>query len=318
MSAFVEQAAIGAAYDRAAQRWLAPEDEQRWRQVLEYAAANPADPTPARAAELRELIGGGSDADVLARAAALLAGGPTGPGDDAGRAAAVHERCRRWFAYDVAAAAPLLEVFTGHHRDPAAEPAPPDPALVSALQDWLAGRAGPGTTVERATVISGGFSRLMLDVRWRGEAGPQRGVVRIEQDGMFAHRGPARGRGDAHRRGRRLPGAARALGGARSGACSATRSSSWSTSTAPPAPTTTGIDDMLRAVADLHRLGRGPLDAVAALDGIPAGSSPETVDRGPARPLARRLPRPRSAAPIPLLERASPGSGSICTRPARR
>ena len=35
------------------------------------------------------------------------------------------------------------------------------------------------------TVIAGGFSRLMLDVRWTGG----HGVVRIEQDGMFATEG---------------------------------------------------------------------------------------------------------------------------------
>ena len=174
---------------------------------------------------------------------------------------------------------------------------------MSALQDWLAGRAGRRHPVERATVISGGFSRLMLDVRWRGEAGPQRGVVRIEQDGMFATEG------------RREAAVMRVV----EAAGYPVPQVLWE----EPDPAVlghpffvmehvagaartddAGLDDMLRAVADLHGLDRGPVDAVAALDGVAGrqrargGRSRRSSTTGTA------CTGPRSRAPIPLLERA--------------
>lgn len=123
------------------------------------------------------------DADTVraAHARALTAGLPAG---DAAR----WQRVLDWAADlpvaagDLAAAAPLLDVFTGHHRDPEGGPAPVDPQLQARLTDWF---AAVGVTVTAMQTITGGFSRLMLNVTWTGG----RGVVRIEQDGMFATEG---------------------------------------------------------------------------------------------------------------------------------
>lgn len=152
MTAHVPPAEVRDAYARA--HPSSPEDEQRWREVLAYADAHPTDPAPARA-------------DELARAT-----------DRSGL-------LRRWLEEDVADAAPLLEVFTGHHRDPLGGPPAADPALVARLREWFAAR---GVALDGVTVLSGGFSRLMLAAEWTGGG---RAVVRVEQGGMFGTDGRA-------------------------------------------------------------------------------------------------------------------------------
>ena len=146
---------------------------------------------------------------MLEAAGRLLGDAVTGDAGSAALARQVHALCLQWFDEDVKEAAPLLELFTGHHRDPEGGPPQADPELVGRLAQWFAERSGPGARLNDVTVISGGFSRLMLDVRWTGG----HGVVRIEQDGMFAHRGPPRGGRHADPAGARIPGARRPVGG---------------------------------------------------------------------------------------------------------
>ena len=186
MTVFVDDATLRDARRRAARLPLNPAEQRRWQEVAAYAAARGPDPNPERAAVLRELLGlpGADDGQVLDATGRLLSDAVTGGrvAADAGsaeRAGPVLALCRQWFGEDVTAAAPLLELFTGHHRDPEGGPPPADPELVGRLGQWLAQKAGTGTGLEHATVIAGGFSRLMLDVRWTGG----HGVVRIEHAG---------------------------------------------------------------------------------------------------------------------------------------
>ena len=223
MTVFVEDAVLRDARQRAERLPLSPAEQRRWQEVAAYAAARGPDPNPERAAVLRELLSlpGADDRQVLEAAGRLLSdavtGGDTVTGgrvaDDAGsaeRARPVYALCREWFEADVKAAAPLLELFTGHHRDPEGGPLPPDPELVGRLGQWLTQRAGPGARLEDATVIAGGFSRLharcALDRRAR------RGADRAGRH--VRHRGAPRGVGHADPAGPWLSGARHLVGGA--------------------------------------------------------------------------------------------------------
>jgi aminoglycoside phosphotransferase (APT) family kinase protein len=308
MTVFVDDASLDDARHRAARLALSPAEQRRWQEVAAYGAARRPDPNPGRAVVLRELLGltAADDAGVFDAAGQLLADGVTrSSAGDPALAGQVHALCRRWFDEDVEAAAPLLELFTGHHRDPEGGPPAADPELVRRLGEWLAQRTGAGE-LRDVTVISGGFSRLMLDVRWTGgvPGGGQGGghaVVRIEQDGMFATEGRREASVMRLLRGRGYP-VPRIL---------------WE----EPDPGVLGhpffvmehvegrartddegLDDVLRALAWLHRLGRETVDEVAALDGLPAGFRPQEAIDAQLRHW-HDVYRSAVAYPIPLLER---------------
>jgi aminoglycoside phosphotransferase (APT) family kinase protein len=137
----------------------------------------------------------------------------------------------------------------------------------------------------------------MLDVRWTGG----RGVVRIEQDGMFATEG------------RREAAAMRILR-AHGYPVPAVL---WEESdpgvlghpffvmehVAGRARTDDeGLDDMLRSLARLHGLGRQAVDEIAALDGLAAGGEPELAISAQLRHW-HDVYRSAVEYPIPLLER---------------
>jgi aminoglycoside phosphotransferase (APT) family kinase protein len=63
-----------------------------------------------------------------------------------------------------------------------------------------------------------------------------------------------------------------------------------------------GLDDMLRALARLHRLGPEAVDEVAALDGLPAGRGPEQAIDAQLRHW-HDMYRSAVPNPIPLLDR---------------
>ncbi len=299
MTVFVDDTTLRDARDRAARLPLGSAEQQRWRDVAAYGAARRPDPNAERAAVLRELLSlpGADDRAVLDAAGLLLNDAVTGNGRSAALAAQVHALCLQWFDEDVKEAAPLLELFTGHHRDPEGGPPQADPDLVARLAQWLAERAGPQARLEDVTVISGGFSRLMLDVRWTGG----HGVVRIEQDGMFATEG---------RREAAIMRILRAHG-------YPVPAIMWEEfdpgvlghpffvmeHVAGRARTDDeGLDDMLRSLARLHGLGRDVVDEVAALDGLPAGCDPEQLIDAQLR-YWHDVYRSAVDYPIPLLER---------------
>jgi aminoglycoside phosphotransferase (APT) family kinase protein len=62
-----------------------------------------------------------------------------------------------------------------------------------------------------------------------------------------------------------------------------------------------GLADVLHAIADLHRLDRATVDAIAALDGAPPESSPDAVVAGQLRHWYA-IYRAAVTQPIPLLE----------------
>jgi aminoglycoside phosphotransferase (APT) family kinase protein len=294
MTVFVEDTVLADAQRRAERLPLSPAEQRRWQEVAAYRTARRPDPNPERAAVLRGLLGlpGADDRQVLDAAGLLLSDAVTG--DVRSRADEVQALCLQWFDEDVKAAAPLLELFTGHHRDPDGGPQAADPDLVDRLARWLEKR---GVRLQGATVISGGFSRLMLDVRWTGG----RGVVRIEQDGMFG----TEGRREAsvmrilRQRGYPVPAVL------------------WE----EPDPGAVGhpffvmdfvdgrartdgegLDDVLRALRRLHDLGQEAADEVAALDGLAAGHGPEQAIDAQLRHWYD-VYRSAVAYPIPLLER---------------
>ncbi|MGH3203573.1 MAG: phosphotransferase family protein [Streptosporangiaceae bacterium] len=303
MTVFVEDTVLVDAQRRAERLPLGPAEQRRWQEVAAYREGRRPDPNPARAAVLRDLLGlpGADDRQVLDAAGRLLSDAVTG---DAERAGPAHALCRQWFDEDVTAAAPLLELFTGHHRDPEGGPPAADPELVGRLARWLDKR---GVRLRDATVISGGFSRLMLDVRWTGGQGTGgqgtggHGVVRIEQDGMFGTEGRREASVMRILRARGYPVPAIV----------------WE----EPDPDALGhpffvmefvdgrarsddegLDDMLRALRRLHELGQEPADEVAALDGLPAGHGPEQAIDAQLRHW-HDVYRSAVSYPIPLLER---------------
>ncbi|MBV9204105.1 MAG: phosphotransferase family protein, partial [Actinobacteria bacterium] len=299
MTVFVDDATLRDAQDRAARLPLGAAEQRRWREVAAYGAARRADPTPERAAVLRGLLSlpGADDRAVLDAAGRLLSDAVMGNAGPPALATRVHALCLRWLDEDVKEAAPLLELFTGHHRDPEGGPPQADPELVGRLAGWMAERAGATARLEHVTVISGGFSRLMLDVRWSGG----RGVVRIEQDGMFATEG---------RREAAVMRILRAHG-------YPVPAVLWE----EPDPGVLGhpffvmehvagrartdeqgLDDMLRSLARLHGLGAGAVGEIAALDGLPADGGPDEAIHAQLRHW-HRVYRLATRYPIPLLER---------------
>lgn len=92
---------------------------------------------------------------------------------------------QEWLAQDVATAAPLMGAFMSHDTSI-------EHALVrvstdeqARLASWLTQRAGEPVEVIDATVIGGGFSRRMWRVTLRQAGTERRVIVRIEQGGMF-------------------------------------------------------------------------------------------------------------------------------------
>jgi aminoglycoside phosphotransferase (APT) family kinase protein len=299
MTVFVDDATLRDARDRAARLPLTSAEQQRWQQVAAYAAARRPDPNPQRAAVLRDLLDqpGAADREVLDAAGRLLSDAVTAPSRAGELARQVYALCLQWFDEDVKEAAPLLELFTGHHRDPEGGPPQADPELVARLGHFITERTSPGTHLEQVDVISGGFSRLMLDARWTGG----HGVVRIEQDGMFATEG---------RREAAIMRILRAQG-------YPVPAIVWEEPdpgvlghpffvmehvAGRPRTDDEGLDDMLRSLAQLHGLGRQAVDAIAALDGLPAGSEPEQAIDAQLRHW-HRVYRSAVEYPIPLLER---------------
>lgn len=297
MTAFVDEGVVRRAYGRAERLPMTPSEQERWGQVLRYAAAYSVNPAGARAAELAPLLGhpDGTVAEVMDTAGRILSAEVAG--ESVSAAGEVRRRCLAWFDEDVRTAAPLLDLFTGHHRDPEGGPPPVHPELLERLRIWLVARTGRAVDIETARVISGGFSRLMLEVRWTDG----HGVVRIEQHGMFATEG------------RREVAVMRSVRNAGYPVPAVL----WEE--ADPAvlgnpffvmefvdgaarTDDAGIDDMLRSLAALHRLDRQTVDRVAALDGVRAGAPDEALLEAQMRHW-HEVYRAAVPYPIPLLER---------------
>jgi aminoglycoside phosphotransferase (APT) family kinase protein len=302
VTAFVDVATVRAAAERAGRLTLTPAETQRWAQLLDHASAQGADPTRERATALRAVLGLGADvddADVLAAAGERLKQQLDDPSDRT--AAEVLSLCRQWFHADVAAAAPLLDLFTGHHQDPAGGPPAADPDMTRRLESWLSERIGSPVRIDEARVLSGGFSRLMLAVRWLGGSGDGRAVFRIEQDGMFATDGAREVLAMRAVRAADYP-APKVLWQERDRTVIGEPFFVMEHVDGAARTDEAGLDDMLRALGRLHNLDRTVVDSVAALDGVAPGSGPQAaIDAQLAH--WHRVYREALPVPLPLLER---------------
>ena len=127
---------------------------EQWAAVERYVDERSADPWPDRRALLT--AGRASDAEL-----------------------------RAWLAQDVATALPLMSAFTSHDTTIDHGVVHVDPADVRRLEGWLTEQAGSPVSVREATVIGGGFSRRMWRATLQRGDVARRVIVRIEQGGMF-------------------------------------------------------------------------------------------------------------------------------------
>lgn len=127
---------------------------EQWAAVIQYLNTRGEDPWPARRA--------------------ALASGP-----------ASLDQLRAWVADDVTTAVPLMGAFTSHDTSIEHVDVPVERAELDALGAWLTADHGEPVEVLDATVIGGGFSRRMWRARVRAGGRDLRIIVRIEQGGMF-------------------------------------------------------------------------------------------------------------------------------------
>lgn len=127
---------------------------EQWAAVAEYVDGRGEDPWPARRS-------------AMAEGAASL------------------EHLRQWLGEDVATAAPLMGAFTSHDTSIEHAVVHVDRAELDALGAWLTHDQGEPVEVLDATVIGGGFSRRMWRATVQVGGRELRVIVRIEQGGMF-------------------------------------------------------------------------------------------------------------------------------------
>ena len=199
-----------------------------------------------------------------------------------------------WLAEDVAVAAPLMDAFTSHDTSIEHAVVPVTDSEQALLADWLGGQARELVEVVSATVIGGGFSRRMWRVTVRQAGTERRMIVRIEQGGMFGTDTPT----EVH--------AMRALHAAGYSVPQVEAVELTGEVLGQPffvmeeVPGVVrlddqGLDDIIRSVADLHRVPPGVLDD--------SGRSPEQVVSDNIE--GWRAMYRRHAPEIPLVEHAA-------------
>ena len=127
---------------------------EQWAAVQQYLDGRGEDPWPARRVRIAD---GAASTDLL----------------------------QVWLADDMATAAPLMGAFTSHDTSIEHAVVEVDAADRARLAAWLTDRAGEPVEVTSATVIGGGFSRRMWRVALLHAGRERRVIVRIEQGGMF-------------------------------------------------------------------------------------------------------------------------------------
>jgi aminoglycoside phosphotransferase (APT) family kinase protein len=143
------------------------------RTAIGSGLANPSLGSPEQWAAVQSYLDGRGD-DPWPQRRALLAAGEVS-----------RDRLQEWLASDVAIAAPLMGAFTSHDTDIEHADVTVPAREADLLAGWLSERAGEPVRVVGATVIGGGFSRRMWRVRVE-QGGVERPIiVRIEQGGMF-------------------------------------------------------------------------------------------------------------------------------------
>jgi len=210
---------------------------EQWAAVQQYLDGRGEDPWPARRVRIAD---GAASTDLL----------------------------QVWLADDMATAAPLMGAFTSHDTSIEHAVVEVDAADRARLAAWLTDRAGEPVEVTSATVIGGGFSRRMWRVGLQQAGRERRVIVRIEQGGMFGT--------DTVTEVRSM----RALHGAGFAVPAVEDVEESGTVLGEPflvmeqVPGVVrlddhGLDDIIRSVADLHRIPAAVLD--------PGGRSAEQV-----------------------------------------
>lgn len=143
------------------------------RQAIADGLADPSLGSTAQWAAVAEYVDGRGEDPWPARRAALADGSATA------------EQLREWLADDVTAAAPLMGAFTSHDTSIEHAVVHVDRAELDALAAWLTEDQGEPVDITDATVIGGGFSRRMWRTTVRVGGRELRVIVRIEQGGMF-------------------------------------------------------------------------------------------------------------------------------------
>lgn len=168
--------------------------------LADYAGSRPADPIPARSAELAMVLGdhavGSEPSEVLARCGRVLAAAATGDGGDGEVARRIRSVLVGYLDADLGVSAPLIEGFRGRLRGRELPPAPEaagqevaaSPVSRLALQDFLARCRGASLLVTSMVRITAGHSRAMWRVVIDDGASY---VVRVEQGGVFGTEGRA-------------------------------------------------------------------------------------------------------------------------------
>ena len=143
------------------------------RQAIADGLADPSLGSTAQWAAVAEYVDSRGDDPWPARRAALA--------DDS----VSQDQLREWLAVDVATAAPLMGAFTSHDTSIEHALVHIDRGELDALAAWLTKDQGESVEVLDATAIGGGFSRRMWRATVQVGGRELRVIVRIEQGGMF-------------------------------------------------------------------------------------------------------------------------------------
>jgi aminoglycoside phosphotransferase (APT) family kinase protein len=269
---------------------IAHGDVSQWAGIEKYAATRGEDPTSARAAVIADLlalpVGTTDDATYEAAAQAMLTDFTPSP---------LREQLVAWSREDFTVAEPLLAVFSGHGSDVEHPVIEVDEAELAKLAAWLTAEHGAPVEILRAEIIGGGFSRRM----WRTTVGidghQQNVIVRIEQGGMFGTEtttevAAMRGLLNA---GYRVPAIVHVEA---TGAVLGEPFFVMEEVRGEVRLDDTGLDDIIRSVADLHRV------PVTAID--PSGRTAEQVISDNIDGWLS-LYRAHAPLPIPLIEQGA-------------
>ncbi|MCX6433691.1 MAG: phosphotransferase family protein [Actinobacteria bacterium] len=163
---------------------------------------------------------------------------------------------RAWLADDVIAAAPLMGAFTSHDTDIEHAVIEVDPVEQARFADWLSKQGGEPASIQSATVIGGGFSRRMWRVRVEQGGDIRNVIVRIDMFGTNTV-DEVRAMKALHAAGFAVPGVERVE------ESSEVLGEPFFVMEQVPGMVRLddqGLDDIIRSVADLHRVPVTVLD----------------------------------------------------------
>ena len=226
------------------------------REAISAGLADPALGSPEQWEAVRSYLVGRGEDPWPTRRERLAAGGVS------------LDELRVWLTDDITVAAPLMGAFTSHDTTIEHAVVHVNADERARLAQWLSERAGEPVEVVEATVIGGGFSRRMWRATVRRNGVERRVIVRIEQGGMFGTDTitEVRSMRALHAAGYAVPVVEDVE---ESGGVLGEPFFVMEEVPGVVRLDDQGLDDIIRSVADLHRLPASVLD--------PSGRSPEQV-----------------------------------------